>query len=231
MGELCEVNFRLVRSRSSVPRARALLRARLGEWRAGQDAIETAELLLSELVTNAVRVAVPGDRMIGVRIECRERGAWLRLEVSDAGEGRPEVRWPGELETGGRGLLIVDALAFFGGGEGAAGRYREDDLGGGRDARCRSRSRSPSGAGGGRPRGDVMRVLWRMLRPRSALRSGPLFRGTLIQLIDRRPILISGAREPVVPVPVTPTGVDSARCAARRAWLVAWAGPDRSSLR
>ncbi|UIZ12581.1 ATP-binding protein [Streptomyces sp. R527F] len=77
-----------------------------------QEAVETAELVLSELVTNAVRVVVPGDRMIGVRIECRERGAWLRLEVSDAGDGRPEVRWPGELDTGGRGLLIVDALAF-----------------------------------------------------------------------------------------------------------------------
>ncbi|EFE74128.1 ATP-binding protein [Streptomyces filamentosus] len=107
-----EAGFRLVRSRSSVPRARALLRARLGEWRAGQEAVETAELVLSELVTNAVRVVVPGDRMIGVRIECRERGAWVRLEVSDAGGGRPEVRWPGALDTGGRGLLIVDALAF-----------------------------------------------------------------------------------------------------------------------
>ncbi|MEU3057128.1 ATP-binding protein [Streptomyces griseus] len=107
-----EAGFRLVRSRSSVPRTRALLHARLGEWRVGQEVVETTELLLCELVTNAVRVEVPGDRMIGVHIECRERGAWLRLEVSDAGEGPPEVRWPGELETGGRGLLIVDALAF-----------------------------------------------------------------------------------------------------------------------
>ncbi|MFH9742933.1 ATP-binding protein [Streptomyces anulatus] len=107
-----EASIRLVRSRSSVPRARALLRAKLGEWRAGQEAVEVAELVLSELVTNPVRVVAPGARMVGVRIECRERGAWLRLEVSDADDGRPEVRWPGELETGGRGLLIVDALAF-----------------------------------------------------------------------------------------------------------------------
>ncbi len=113
MHELGEVNFRLVRNRSSIPRARALLRAKRGEWRAGQEAVETAELVLSELVTNAVRVVVPGDRMIGVRISgCRERGAWLRLEVSDAGDGRPEMRWPGAWDTGGRGLLIVDALAF-----------------------------------------------------------------------------------------------------------------------
>ncbi len=194
MGELCEVNFRLVRSRSSVPRARALLRAKLGEWRAGQEAVEAAELVLSELVTNAVRVVVPGDRMIGVRIEYRERGAWLRLEVSDAGDGRPVVRWPGELDTGGRGLLIVDALAFCWGGEGTAGRDREDHLGGGRHPRCRSR------AADGRPLGDVMRWLWRPFRRRSAQPARPLFRGTLIQLVDRRAVVISGAGDPGVPV-------------------------------
>ncbi|MFJ2152771.1 ATP-binding protein [Streptomyces microflavus] len=112
MAELCEVNFRLVRRRSSVPRARALLRAKLGEWRAGEAPSDVAELVLSELVTNALRVAVPGDRMIGVRIVCRERGASLRLEVSDAGGGRPVVRAPGELDSGGRGLLLVEALAY-----------------------------------------------------------------------------------------------------------------------
>ncbi|MGW2655795.1 ATP-binding protein [Streptomyces sp. NPDC001478] len=105
------VDFRLVRCRSSVPRARATLRATLGEWRAVQAAAEDGELVLSELVTNAVRVRVPGDRMVGVRIECRGRGELLRLEVSDAGAGRPEVQQPGELDKGGRGLLLVEALA------------------------------------------------------------------------------------------------------------------------
>ncbi len=88
-----------------------MLRAKLGEWRAGQAAADEAELVLSELVTNAVRVPVPGDRMVGVRIECRGRGELLRLEVSDAGAGWPEVRQPGELDKGGRGLLLVEALA------------------------------------------------------------------------------------------------------------------------
>lgn len=124
MGGLCEVNFRLVRSRRSVPWARALLRAKLGEWRVGQEAADTAELVLSELVTNALRVAVPGDRMIGVRLVCRDRGASVRLEVSDAGLGHPQVRWPAELETGGRGLLIVDALAFCWGVTGRPGSGR-----------------------------------------------------------------------------------------------------------
>ncbi|HEY9329549.1 MAG TPA: ATP-binding protein [Streptomyces sp.] len=109
--DLREADFRLARCRSSVPRARAALRAALGEWRSGQALAEDAELVLSELVTNAVRVPVPGDRMVGVRIECRGRGDFLRLEVSDAGAGRPEVRRPDELDKGGRGLLLVEALA------------------------------------------------------------------------------------------------------------------------
>ncbi|MCX4548180.1 ATP-binding protein [Streptomyces sp. NBC_01387] len=94
-----------------MPRARAALRAKLGEWRASQAPVEDGELVLSELVTNALRVPAPGDRMVGVRIECRGSGEFLRLEVSDAGAGRPEVRQPGELDKGGRGLLLVQSLA------------------------------------------------------------------------------------------------------------------------
>lgn len=111
MGEPNEATFRLTRCRSSVPKARALLRAKLGEWRAIQSCFEEGELVLSELVTNAVRVPVPGDRLVGVHIACRGRGELLRLEVSDAGAGRPEVQRPGELDKGGRGLLLVQTLA------------------------------------------------------------------------------------------------------------------------
>ncbi|MFC9243513.1 ATP-binding protein [Streptomyces sp. NPDC057136] len=88
-----------------------MLRAKLGEWRAGRGAAEDGELVLSELVTNALCVPAPGDRLVGVRIACRERGELLRLEVSDAGEGRPEVQRPGEMDAAGRGLLLVEALA------------------------------------------------------------------------------------------------------------------------
>lgn len=62
-----------MRCRSSVSKARAVLRAKLGEWRAGQTVAEAGELVLSELVTNALQAPAPGDRMVGVRIECRER--------------------------------------------------------------------------------------------------------------------------------------------------------------
>ncbi len=106
-----EITCRLPRRRSTVPRARALLHAVLTGWGADQDVLDTAELVLSELVTNALRARAPRDRQVGVRLAHSPQDGLLRLEVSDAGEGRPEVRNPSEDETGGRGLLLVDALA------------------------------------------------------------------------------------------------------------------------
>ncbi|WP_328767970.1 ATP-binding protein [Streptomyces sp. NBC_00286] len=116
-----EVTFRLSRSRRSVPRSRAALHAVLGEWEVAQDVLETAELVLSELVTNALRVPVPSDRQVSVRIARSPEDGLLRLEVSDAGSGRPEVRKPSDDETGGRGLLLVEALAHRWGVERRAG--------------------------------------------------------------------------------------------------------------
>lgn len=106
-----EVTFRLCRRRSSVPRARALLHAVLGGWGISQDSVESAELVLSELVTNALRVRAPKDRQVGVRIARQAEEGLLRLEVSDAGAGKPEVQAPGDGETCGRGLLLVEAVA------------------------------------------------------------------------------------------------------------------------
>lgn len=106
-----DITFRLPRSHRSVPRARALLHAVLGDWGLGQEVLDNAELMLSELVTNALRAPAPGDRQVGVRISRSLADGLLRLEVSDAGGGRPEVREPGVDETGGRGLLLVAALA------------------------------------------------------------------------------------------------------------------------
>jgi two-component sensor histidine kinase len=79
-------------------------------------------LVLSELVTNALRVPVPRDRQVGVRIARSLEDGLLRLEVSDAGAGKPEVRVPCDEETGGRGLLLVEALAHRWGVEERAGR-------------------------------------------------------------------------------------------------------------
>ena len=79
-------------------------------------------MALSELVTNALCVPVPSDRQVGVRIVRSPADGLLRLEVSDAGSGKPEVRVPGDEETGGRGLLLVEAMAHRWGVEERAGR-------------------------------------------------------------------------------------------------------------
>ncbi|GAA2421799.1 hypothetical protein GCM10010405_00040 [Streptomyces macrosporus] len=71
---------------------------------------EEVRLCVSELATNAVRHGAPPGRGFRVRLEVPERGV-LRVEVHDSGAGRPWVRRPAPDEEGGRGLLLVDALA------------------------------------------------------------------------------------------------------------------------
>jgi two-component sensor histidine kinase len=79
----------------------------LGGWCIDQDALDTAELVLSELVTNALRARAPRDRQVGVRTAHSAEDGLQRLEVSDASEGLPELQNPSEGKTGGRGLLLV----------------------------------------------------------------------------------------------------------------------------
>jgi len=85
--------------------ARRFVRDTLSAWDHG-DAAPSAQLLVSELVTNAV---VHGGRApVIVRLE--EEPLRLRIEVSD-GNARdlPQLRVP--HDSGARGLHIVDAVA------------------------------------------------------------------------------------------------------------------------
>lgn len=111
MTSLSEVVFRLSRRPRSAPRARAALHAVLGDWRAGDDLLHTAELVLSELVTNALHAPAASDRQVGIRIAHSSRDGLLRLEVSDAGSGWPEIGKPEADDDHGRGLRVVDALS------------------------------------------------------------------------------------------------------------------------
>ncbi|WP_309235537.1 ATP-binding protein [Streptomyces sp. TRM64462] len=81
-------------------------------WSAGDELLHTAELVLSELFTNALGVPVPSDRQVGVRIGYSEADGLLRVEVSNAGTGQPKVRHPAWDETEGRGLWLVEALSY-----------------------------------------------------------------------------------------------------------------------
>ncbi|WP_244177139.1 ATP-binding protein [Streptomyces albus] len=91
-------------------RARTLLRGQAHSWELPDETVETAVLLLSELVTNAHRQArtSPGRE---ISIRCVAEGPALRVEVSDAGDEMPRLRQAAETDESGRGLALVSALA------------------------------------------------------------------------------------------------------------------------
>jgi anti-sigma regulatory factor (Ser/Thr protein kinase) len=84
---------------------RLYVRAQLGQWHL-DDIAETAELVMSELVTNAVHASL-GE--IAVRLECT---LWsVVMKVWDDNPGLPEPRNAKALAENGRGLILVDALS------------------------------------------------------------------------------------------------------------------------
>ncbi len=68
--------------------------------------IDTASLLTSELVTNAV---LYGDSEIELRVA--KDADLIRFEVEDHGSGQPLVRQPAPEEASGRGLALVETLS------------------------------------------------------------------------------------------------------------------------
>jgi anti-sigma regulatory factor (Ser/Thr protein kinase) len=92
----------------AVREARHFVRQQIGSWGLSDQTVETAELLVSELATNAVRHAA-GPGPIEIRLSYDER---LTCEVADqiATEPAP-ARLPDELEESGRGLYLVNALS------------------------------------------------------------------------------------------------------------------------
>jgi anti-sigma regulatory factor (Ser/Thr protein kinase) len=75
----------------------------------GPDRIEDAKLLVSELVTNAVKYG-PDDGAIKLIIS--SDGGRTRFTVHDAGLGPlPEMRDEDDPAPGGHGLRLVDVLA------------------------------------------------------------------------------------------------------------------------
>ncbi|MEU7044286.1 ATP-binding protein [Streptomyces varsoviensis] len=101
---------RFPRHRRSAGRARAALRQQLTDWKVPNEAAETAVLLLSELVANAVE---HGKTSPGREIEARYelRGGVLRVEVADAGDGLPRPRPAAADDEDGRGLALVAAFS------------------------------------------------------------------------------------------------------------------------
>ena len=99
--------------------ARQATRGALAAWRLAFME-ETVALLVSELVTNAVRHARGTD---AIALELETAGPWLRIEIHDGDPRWPQPRTPAGFDESGFGLVLVDALAGqWGVRENAAGK-------------------------------------------------------------------------------------------------------------
>src|SRR6266568_3096999 len=100
--------------------ARRQTRAALRSWRIWAETVETAELLVSELVTNAVKFtgsepAQPGHAELEgaerISLILRYLTGQLIIEVSDPDPNPPVLAEAGDDAEGGRGLMLVQALS------------------------------------------------------------------------------------------------------------------------
>jgi anti-sigma regulatory factor (Ser/Thr protein kinase) len=96
---------RLPISAASPAAARRFTGERLVAW-GYEEHCEVAQLLVSEIVTNAVR---HGRSICILDLTASSEG--IHVAVTDDGAGRPEVQHPSPDDVSGRGLAIVEALA------------------------------------------------------------------------------------------------------------------------
>lgn len=89
---------------ASVPAARGFIKSTLH----GVDAetLQAIELMVSELATNCVRHTAES-----FEISVEHIPGQIRVQATDCGEGKPQMRSPAPTDPHGRGLRIIDALA------------------------------------------------------------------------------------------------------------------------
>ena len=90
----------------STTAARRFAERTMADWSVDGARFETARLLVSELVANAVTHAVTD-----VTLQLDLSPERLRVEVRDGADGEPRARRPHHDDPTGRGLMIVEALA------------------------------------------------------------------------------------------------------------------------
>ncbi|WP_320773697.1 ATP-binding protein [Streptomyces sp. CRN 30] len=100
----------------SVPQARHAVRDLLARQRVplSDDAADGLLLIVSELVTNAVRHAAVLSPTLAVEVAVGSD--WLRLSVEDNHPYRPTALEADHARTGGRGLLLVREITREAGG-------------------------------------------------------------------------------------------------------------------
>ncbi|MFJ8622998.1 SpoIIE family protein phosphatase [Kitasatospora sp. NPDC093550] len=90
---------------AAVSRVRSACVEQLDAWGLEEIAFG-AELILSELITNAIRYGAPP-----VRVRLLRDGTELVCEVSDGSSTAPHLRWAATTDEGGRGIFLVAQLA------------------------------------------------------------------------------------------------------------------------
>ncbi|MFE4776212.1 SpoIIE family protein phosphatase [Streptomyces sp. NPDC056713] len=90
---------------AEVAGVRALVREKLEDWGLHEAAF-VSELVVSELVTNAIRYGRPP---VSLRL-LRDVDRTLICEISDGGHTSPNLRHAGDEDEGGRGLFLVAQL-------------------------------------------------------------------------------------------------------------------------
>jgi anti-sigma regulatory factor (Ser/Thr protein kinase) len=98
----------------SVRAARYFTLATLRRWSTAHSSQDIA-IVVSEMVTNALRHALPGPGDAGprrpVRLGLLQQGPWVLCAVADPGNTAPVPRTPGSLAESGRGLQIICAFS------------------------------------------------------------------------------------------------------------------------
>jgi len=85
-------------------RARAHVRSKLATWNIDEDTAQATELVISELVTNAIRYGTPPMWLQIIK------DLSISVAVHDGSPVAPRLRHPGTLDEFGRGLGIVGRL-------------------------------------------------------------------------------------------------------------------------
>ena len=91
----------------SVRMGRHTTRVVLSAWRL-PSLEENAVLVVSELLTNAIRHARDTD---AIELDLHATRAWLRIEIQDRDRQWPRPRVVNELSESGFGFVLIDALA------------------------------------------------------------------------------------------------------------------------
>ena len=101
---------------SSVPRLRHAVRTLLRDRAVpvGDDTLHGLLLILSELVTNAVKHAAVLSPEVAVEVAVGAE--WVRVAVEDKHPYRPKALEADHARTGGRGLLLVKTITDEAGG-------------------------------------------------------------------------------------------------------------------